>query len=442
MAFSGGADSSALLHMLVKDNQQAAERVVAGYVHHDTGKHADEAGELTRKVATDLDVVYSVAHVHVSKADKKASGFEAAARALRYDALDKMAEEHNCGLIVTGHTADDLAEGVLLYMMRGAGIGGLAGAREDTGRYFRPLLKYHHEELVQFLKNNGLAFIEDPSNQDVSYHRNRIRHRLRPLIEKEFGDSAWNNLAVSARFLENADQVLDDLAEKELQKILTVRKPGWLFLAKAPLVGYLQELRVRILDRALRMVYEDRSSATYNNRKVLERLANLLYYNPGTSIELPSDITAQVTDTGLIVDGIAAIAPVSWNLPGSAILADGSALDARRLENGQENGIKNSDRCVEYVDAEAFGATVKIRPWRRGDRMQAFGMDHERKISDLDSGASYKRAGPRWVVETERGIAWSIGSRIADWCRVTENTRQIWRLTYQPSRNLADGEQG
>ncbi len=437
VAVSGGADSVALLHLCLPRKAAQRRRLVIGHVHHGTGAHADEALAFVESLADEVGCDLFVRRVEINDNERKQHGFEAAARDRRYASLEQMADETGGELILTGHTADDLAEGVLLNLMRGAGSRGLAGARELVGRYYRPLLDFRHDELVAFLAQMGVRFVEDPSNRDERFTRNRIRQRLRPLIETEFGEGAWRNLAHSARLLATTDATLYSLTNAILNDLLIARKPRWVYLALTPLHGYLQELRVRVLQTALESVQGGETEDSYVTRETLGRLDRLRLAKPGTRVRLPGDVLATVTDLGVIFDGVAFAEPATWALPGEVMLADGSRLIAASLQPTPISGIKQTDRCVEWVDADAVGARLTVRPQRRGDRMQPLGVDHERKVSRLESGAE-QHPGPKWVVENERGIVWSVGRRIAHWARMTEQTRHCWRLTHTPPE---DGEE-
>jgi tRNA(Ile)-lysidine synthase len=187
-AISGGPDSVALAHAL----KTLPFPLVLAHVDHQLRKTSARDARFVRTLAQRWDVPYYVEKVAVkAQAKKRGSGIEETARHLRYAALQKVAEKTKCSVIVTAHTADDQSETVLMNFLRGAGSTGLAGipwVREMTPtiRLIRPFLEVERSEVMAYLKRHQLPYRTDPSNRSGRFTRNRIRHRLLPLLEKEY----------------------------------------------------------------------------------------------------------------------------------------------------------------------------------------------------------------------------------------------------------------
>ena len=179
-AVSGGADSVALLHALLALGQ----RVAVAHVHHGLrGSAADADLAFVAELARALGAPFRTAHVAAGERDGRSP--EARARALRYEALERLRVELDCAHLATAHHADDQAETVLLRAIRGTGLDGLAGIRPslDEGRVLRPLLALRRAELRAYLDRRGLASREDASNADLAVPRNRLRHEVLPVLE-------------------------------------------------------------------------------------------------------------------------------------------------------------------------------------------------------------------------------------------------------------------
>src|SRR5258708_28361618 len=128
------------------------------------------------------------------------SGLEVAARKVRYNFFRELARAGRVTKIVTAHTLDDQAETVLLRILRGTGIRGLSGIHprlvfEGKDEVVRPLLNFRRTDLEAFLRDRGQRWREDSSNRDLAFLRNRLRHRLLPLLKEDFGLAAVENLA-------------------------------------------------------------------------------------------------------------------------------------------------------------------------------------------------------------------------------------------------------
>jgi tRNA(Ile)-lysidine synthase len=208
LALSGGLDSCVLLQLLAGQQKNLNFELHALHVHHGLSPNADDWVAFCEKTCADLQVPLQVVRVHVPL--DSGAGIEAAARQARYRALF----DSNADYIVLAHHQDDQAETLLLQLLRGAGVKGLAAmAMYDVDRrLLRPLIDVSREELLQYAKARKLHWIEDESNLDTRYDRNYIRHELMPLIETRF-KSAKKVMARTSRHMAESAALLDELAE-------------------------------------------------------------------------------------------------------------------------------------------------------------------------------------------------------------------------------------
>ena len=186
-AVSGGADSIYLLHHLKALEKERGLRISAAHFDHGLrGEESDRDRRFTQQCCDALNVPCSVGSGDVDAfAAANRIGLEEAARALRYRFLDETADSLCCDRIATAHTSNDNAETVLMNLCRGAGIRGLAGIPPVRGRLIRPLLQTGREEIESWLRENGIPWVEDSTNRDDLFTRNRFRHRIIPLFCEE-----------------------------------------------------------------------------------------------------------------------------------------------------------------------------------------------------------------------------------------------------------------
>ena len=214
-AVSGGADSVALLCLLLELRDELGIVLSVAHVNHKLrGQESDEDERFVAELAARHGLELHVCEAPVSSGENSegdpptdtriASGIEAAARDLRYGFFRRLAREARLSKIATAHTLDDQAETVLLRIFRGTGIRGLAGIHprivfEEQGQAFgevvRPLLDFRRDALQEFLRERGQSWREDASNLDTDFLRNRARHRLLPLIADEFGEAAIEHMS-------------------------------------------------------------------------------------------------------------------------------------------------------------------------------------------------------------------------------------------------------
>jgi tRNA(Ile)-lysidine synthase len=195
---SGGADSAALAHVTSSlGHAGALGPLVLVHIDHDLRPDsADDAGAVERLART-LGAAVAIRKVVV---DQSLASLERAAREARYQAFEDLAREQELRWILLAHTASDQAETVLMRVLRGTGVAGLAAIPEQRGRYLRPLLGTTRQEIEAYVREHDVAWVRDPMNEDMGFLRNRIRHRWLPALRAENPalDQALVRLAGSA----------------------------------------------------------------------------------------------------------------------------------------------------------------------------------------------------------------------------------------------------
>jgi tRNA(Ile)-lysidine synthase len=224
IAFSGGIDSSVLLHALVSSTDEHQTPIVAIHIDHGLHDDAPDWAKHCEKVAAGLGVEIICKSVTVDI--DSGLGLEAAARLARYDAFAELVEEGDW--LLSAHHEDDQAETLLLNLMRGSGLGGLAGIGESQrfgrGMLVRPLLGISGGEIKTYAAEQGLQWIDDPSNLDTRFDRNYLRRKIIPALEKRWPGVALR-LGRSAELAGEASELLIDLAELDLAAVATNTRP-------------------------------------------------------------------------------------------------------------------------------------------------------------------------------------------------------------------------
>lgn len=389
VAFSGGLDSSVLLHLASGYARERHLALIAFHVHHGLSPNADAWLAHCEQAAAACGVPLVSRQVEVN--DDSGRGIEEAARIARYQALGEMCRESGCRLLLTAHHQDDQAETVLLQLMRGAGLPGLSGMASfqvrhelmgDAVSLGRPLLDIPRLQLEQVRDELALPHISDESNCDLRYRRNALRNAVAPLLEQHFPGFAAR-VARSAGHAQAAQSLLQDLAEIDLAlcraaswndplhvpelKTLTSRRADnllrhWLYQNRVqlPSQSRLQEIRSQMLDAA-----NDMHPFFDFGAMVMRRIGNRLELHPrlGTPPEEPVELHWH---------GEADIAVPSWR--GRLVLepTDGLGLPREVLSRhplmlhpraGQERlkmAANRPSRSLKTLYQEA-----EIAPWRR-----------------------------------------------------------------------------
>jgi tRNA(Ile)-lysidine synthase len=218
VAYSGGVDSHALLHALAALRPGFSCRVAAVHVNHGLQAGAGAWDQHCRAVCAGLDVPYVLLQVDGRAAAGESR--EAAARAARYAALSGWLPRGDC--LLTAQHRDDQAETLLLQMLRGSGVKGLAAMPRRTpfggGYLLRPLLACGRDALIGYAVANHLHWVDDPSNQDISLDRNFLRHQTLPVLRRRW-PALSSTLSRSARHCAEAALILEDLAREDLDAL-------------------------------------------------------------------------------------------------------------------------------------------------------------------------------------------------------------------------------
>lgn len=251
-ALSGGADSMYLLCQLLEGAEQGGYFVLAAHFNHNLRLTARRDENFVRAWCSDKGIPLTVGQGDVAgRAEELGLGLEECARQMRYGFLAETAEKEGCALIATGHHAGDNAETVLMNLIRGCGLKGLTGIPERRGNIIRPMLAVTRAEIEDYLTGHGVPHVEDETNGDESYTRNRIRRRLIPLLE-ELNPRAAEHIAAAAvrlredeRELTRQAALLTECAEQGPDGVFI---PA-ILLADAPRAVALRAI-AQLLDRA------------------------------------------------------------------------------------------------------------------------------------------------------------------------------------------------
>lgn len=246
VAVSGGLDSVVLLHLLRFHAPAGAVIEVAHFDHRMRESSAADA-DWVRGLCRAWDVT-----CHCGVADVVPVS-EAAARAARYAFLEATADATGATRIAMAHHADDQVETVLFRLLRGSGVDGLAGIPARRGRFIRPLLPFARSEVHAWAERHRLQWRDDPSNRDLRFTRNRIRHELLPAMVRVRPDARRALLRLAAEAAE-ARAAWNSIIERLLPSLIVRREADAIQLARATLLEYHPHVRARILRKVFAML--------------------------------------------------------------------------------------------------------------------------------------------------------------------------------------------
>jgi tRNA(Ile)-lysidine synthase len=417
---SGGADSVALLLTLL--TLAPAWRLTLRVLHVDHGLRQDSAAdaEFVRRLGERLAVPVEVAVVRVGS-----GSLEAAARAVRHAALDAAAERAGAARVALGHTADDQAETVLMRLIEGTGLRGLAGIPLVRGRFIRPLIDVRHREAVEALQAAGLPWVEDPSNDDPKFFRNRVRHELLPLLGAAYDADIVTRVTAVARAARRSVDDLEAMAARELDR-LAERGATALTLSRAALAALPPGVAAEVLRRAAATLGSRAPLRAWGHRGLRRVLAPTAPRRPFRLGGVSVDVSGDRVRVGRAP--LPALTPRVIETPGRVELPEvGRALEAIVVSATGYALPREPDRAA--FDADRLPPRLLVRARRRGDRLSAFG-GGERRLKSLLIDAKI----PRWergrvpIVEADGEIVWAAGLRRAATAPVSATTRRVLEL--------------
>lgn len=386
VGYSGGADSTCLLHLL----HLAGVDVVAGHLHHGQRSEADEEQRLCEAFCDQIGVPFATGKADVPRmASDMKIGLEEAGRLARYNFFQQAAFRLECQLVVTAHTRTDHVETILLHLARGSGMSGLAGIPARRDNIVRPLLPFSREQAREYCKNLGFWFHDDPANEDLSFSRARVRHRIVPEL-KAINPAADEAIARMADLVDEEDRFLNGMAAAALEQSEIELNGELAFLSKdceaAFDRGKLGTLPPVLFRRALRLAVQMLGASLERDHLAKIELGVATLPNGAVTAE-GGQVVVEWRDDIVQARQLQPTEPFRYALtiPGETI-SDEFGWQFAAYES--EEPAKQQRASLEVaIPQRAIKGPLYFRTAQVGDQMKPLGFNGNRKLSDLLSEA-------------------------------------------------------
>jgi len=453
VAVSGGADSVALLLLLLELREKLG--VVLSVVHFNhklRGKASDADEKFVAKLAAKHGLEFRSSAVYVAKKAKdERANVEDAGRRARYDYFRSLVESGVCNRIAVAHTADDQAETVLAHLFRGTGLAGLGGIHPVSGPVIRPLLGVRRNELRHFLRARKQNWREDATNRDTKRMRARIRKKLLPLLEKQFQPAIVKHLATLAELAREDEAFLDALAEARTV-MLAQKKDGQVRIAVDDLsqpwkreefnaentefAEKKKALSTRMVRRIVEKVKPRAGQLGANHVEAVLELARS--GQSGSSISLPGGVEVRKDRDALVFQAVENAggralqsAPRKYEYKIDLACGDaelrvaelGCVFRLRVIDWPPKRGETSRDGAV--LDRDRLRFPMVLRNWRPGDRLRPMGHRSAHKLKRLLNERHVNRwERDGWPVLASGGdLVWTRGFPAAAEYAANERTR-------------------
>lgn len=448
LAVSGGVDSLVLTHAL---KNQGLKLIVA-HVDHALRSVSAAQAEMLGRLMAEWGLPYLSHRVDVNAfAQEEKLGVEEAARMCRYRFLFEVAREHGAQGIVLGHNADDQVETVLMHFMRGSGMAGLMGMHpfthlkqfDESIPLLRPLLNTSREEIERYARENDLNPLEDETNQQDLYYRNRLRHHIIPELEKlnpGFKQSALR----AAEILRGDAQILSALEEQAYLDSLLKAGPKELVLKRPVLIALELGLQRRVIRRSLNLLRSINPDFGFMD---IEKVRELIKDGKG-ALDISSGLQAvivgevvHILNQGELPDIVTYPqlpvdrSPLALNLDEPLCLNAGWYLSARLIDAKDYTMLSLDERQnprQAFINPTNLKWPLEVGIPQAGERWAPLGLEKgSQKLSDFFVNNKIPRsARANWpVVQSGGSIVWLVGLRLAHNWRLRGDEQEILHLS-------------
>lgn len=419
VALSGGVDSVVLATLMLRSGYTFS---VAHCNFHLRGEESNRDERFVRSWAEKNKIKLFVAEFDTYEyMQQKGISLEMAARELRYSMFKDLMTSQGFSLLATAHHADDSAETFFINLLRGTGIAGLHGILPKHDNIVRPLLFATRKEIFDFAKANNIPFVEDSTNEETQFLRNKIRHRLFPLLK----DLCPN---------------FDTVIKKDIDRL---RETEIVFRS------VIERLRADIIEKESNIC-----KINIDRLKKLHPIRILLY-------ELLSEYGFNETDSNNVLASLDKESGKQFFSKTHRLLKDRNYLfitplnadqhQERYLLNESQNMVNypmhliietledltfvniSKDRNIAMFDKDMLQFPLVLRHWKQGDAFVPFGMRKSKKLSDFFTSEKYSliEKQQQWLLCSGNDIIWIVGRRTDNRYRISEKTKTILKIEIQ-----------
>jgi len=412
---SGGVDSVTLLHLLHQLHYSVS---IAHCNFNLRGKESDLDQQFVANLGEKLQIKTFIKSFDTKEyATKNKLSIQEAARKLRYDWFDKLIAENKADFYVTAHNLNDNFETVIHHLTRGTGLKGLLGIPIKNKNVYRPLLVFLRTEIIAFAKENNITWREDKSNTQTKYIRNKIRHKIIPVLQ-EINPNLLQSFTKTQEFLNEANQVVQEQISKQWKEISTSEND----LIKVD-ISKLKNLKNKHL-----YYYEFFKPFGFTDVSEIKKLTIAQ-----SGKQLFSKTHRLLKDRNYLLltkKEIKKTISYTINADNSRFSWDNLNLVFKELD---EKNITSSDKDKKsiVIDKDLLKFPLTVRKWQKGDYFYPLGMQGRKKLSKFfkDNKLSLYEKENIWLLLSDNKIIWVIGMRQDNRFKVSDKTKNRIKIS-------------
>lgn len=422
LGISGGIDSMVMLHLFKQSRYKFS---VAHCNFNLREKESDGDQDFVKKYANQNNIEFFIKKFPTKEyaAEHKIS-IQMAARELRINWFSELLTNHNFSLYATAHHLDDQAETFFINLLRGTGIAGLHGILPKQGNLIHPLLFTNRSEIIQYAKEENIPYREDSSNKETKYQRNKIRHKVIPLLN-EIKPGVSSILAENTKRIRASEEIYRKEVGRVVGKILR-KQEGNSYTIDISKLKKLNNPSLYLFEIILAFDFnysdaEDmvRSISSEPGRVFYSSTHRIIRDRDFFLIEKKKDYNSEQIEYQIQLEDKEISKPLQLSF---------------QIITKETDFQINPDKFIGCFDISTLRFPLTIRKWQKGDFFYPLGMNNKKLISDFftDNKFSIKDKEDTWLLTSCENIVWIIGHRIDNRNKVKDQTTQILKVSFLP----------
>jgi tRNA(Ile)-lysidine synthase len=425
ITISGGIDSVVLTYLLHKLKLNIS---LAHCNFKLRGKDSFKDANFVKNISKSLNIpFFTIEFETLNYAEENKISIQMAARDLRYNWFQKISKEQNFDYVLTAHHLDDVLETFLINLTRGTGLNGLTGIPEINENIVRPLLPFSRNDILVYASKNKLKWREDKSNSSIKYVRNKIRHKVIPVL-KELNPNLLNSFENTLKNLKGSQQINQDRIKNVLEKVSEQQENELIFNIKK--IKQLNNPKVYLFEllkdygftefediEALLTAQSGKQVFSKTHRLLKDRDVLILTEIEKNDALLNFEISENTPKTEK---------PIPLKFETITI-----PFDTKNYQNKILEEVLFDDKNTVSLDYDKITFPIIIRKWQKGDYFYPIGLNGKKKISKFfkDQKLAITAKENIWLLLSNNQIIWVIGHRLDERFKVTKTTNKILKIT-------------
>lgn len=430
-----------LLHLLLAWKQNLNLTLAALHINHQLrGRNSDEDQQFVTTFCEQRGIPIHLEATNIRKfAKENRYSIEEAGHIRREQIYEKYLQDNDYDLVATAHNLNDQVETVLMHILEGTGLDGLAGIHVKKMGIVRPLLFANRSQIELYATREKIPHVEDRSNKDMRFRRNKIRHQLLPFLEQEFSFGNLENFLKVSLILQEWFSFSEDYVKTLRKKVRFDKRKA--FVKTSSVKGQFSGFQIKLVEYILKHLTGSAAKLDFNTYQGFKRW--LESDKEGTKFGLNNDILVGRKETDLVFQQIRKFpSKIKLEIPGENVYnlsESGIHFTLKEVKTGQ---VKFSgDHSVEFLDREKIHFPLILRNWKSGDKFQPLGVPFSRLVSDFltDLKIEFPKKKEVLVLEQKGEIVAIPNFRISEKYKLTPQTRRVLKIELRNEKQSRNG---